>query len=132
MDTEASAQKLRAAEDSNNKLQEEVDDLNHQLSQLQDKLTMAEAKSSSVARQLQDADEARAEAESRAYQVQVEFQRVLLNTEQYYKNKQSARSVAVDTVFTPRANDAPAMQNAQRQAVAAAVAVRPNGGFFAF
>lgn len=123
-------EKLMTSEAACTKLEQENDDLNLQINELADKLTMAEARCSSMGRQLQDVESAHAESEARAYQVQVEFQRVLLNSEDYFKNQKLASAgtqINVETVFKARAEDAPAMRDAQRKAVAAAVAVDPTG-----
>mmetsp|Transcript_76741 Transcript_76741/g.220350 ORF Transcript_76741/g.220350 Transcript_76741/m.220350 type:complete len:633 (+) Transcript_76741:82-1980(+) len=123
-------EKLKESEAQCTKLDQENDELNLQVGDLADRLTMADARCSSMGRQLQDVEAAHAESEARAYQVQVEFQRVLLNSEEYFKNQKLASAgtqINVETVFKARAEDAPAMQDAQRKAVAAAVAVDPTG-----
>ena len=70
-------------------LQLKNEDLELELTNTKDALTLAEATLGSLRRQVQTAEESSRENAQRAQQAEVEFQRVLLSTEEYHEARRA-------------------------------------------
>ena len=99
------------------------EDLEVELSRVNEALTLSQAKLGSLERQVEAAEFTARENAERAQHAEVEFQRVLLSTEEYH---QARRDQHLEPAVTP-ATSAKTLKEARTRAIAAVAASDPTG-----
>ena len=112
-----------ALEQEFNELRIRNEDLEIELADTKEALTLAEAKLGSLERQVEAAEFQARENAERAQHAEVEFQRVLLSTEEYH---QARRDQNLEPAVSP-ATSAKTLKEARSRAIAAVAASDPTG-----
>jgi hypothetical protein len=102
------------------------EDLEIENNAMKEKLSMAEASLSSLKREIEAAEETSRENAERAQHAEVEFQRVLLSTEEYHAARKQ-NNVRGEEIRKPPTTTSTTLKQARERAIAAVAATDPTG-----
>ncbi|GMH79627.1 hypothetical protein TrST_g7886 [Triparma strigata] len=117
-DTESMAAKIQELTQTN-------EDLEIEMNEVKEKLAMAEAKLSGMRREVEEANQTAQDCNERAQHAEVEFQRVLLSTEEYHEARRQ-HHVAPEK-REPATTTSKNLKEARDKAIAAVAATDPTG-----
>ncbi|GMH79288.1 hypothetical protein TL16_g08093 [Triparma laevis f. inornata] len=117
-DTETMAAKIEKLAETNENLEIEMNDL-------KERLAMSEANLSGMRREVEEANTTVQEANDRAQHAEVEFQRVLLSTEEYHEARRQAHVAPEHR--EPATTTSQNLKEARDKAIAAVAATDPTG-----